>query len=160
MKRFIALYVLFLVFLFTIFYADFSVISVFLNKGQTDLTLFFLDKFLAPNQLVGIDIMINPYYKIIIGKACNGIIPILFLAASIFAYPSSFLHKIIWIIIGYISFSVVNVLRILLVVYFVEGEGGRGNFYWSHDIFGNALLMFVGLGLFIAFIKTAKNKLQ
>ncbi len=160
MKRFIALYFLFLALLFTFFYADTSIVSTFLNDGQTKLTLFFLDMFLAPNQLVGIDIMINPHYKIIIYQACNGMIPILFLFASILAYPSGIIHKIIWMLIGYVSFSIVNVLRILLVVYFVEGEGGRGNFYWSHDLVGNSLLMGLGLGLFIMFIKTAKRTLR
>jgi len=143
--------------LFTFFYADTSVVSTFLNDGQTKLTLFFLDMFLAPDQLVGIDIMINLHYKIIINQACNGMIPILFLFASILAYPSGIVHKIVWMLIGYLLFSVGNVIRILLVVYFVEGEGVRGNFYWSHDLLGNTLLMVLGLGLFIMFIKTAKR---
>ena len=157
MKRFIALYFLFLALLFTFFYADTSIVSNFLNDGQTKLTLFFLDLFLAEGQLTGIDIIINPHYKIIINQACNGMIPILFLFASLLAYPSGIMHKIIWMVIGYLLFSIVNVLRILLVVYFVEGEGGRGNFYWSHDLLGNSLLMGLGLGLFVLFIKTAKN---
>ena len=157
MKRFIALYFLFLVLLFTFFYADTSSVSTFLNEGQTKLTLFFLDMFLAPDQLVGIDIIINPHYSIIINQACNGMIPILFLYASILAYPSGIIHKTLWMLIGYVLFSIVNVLRILLVVYFVEGEGGRENFYWSHDLLGNILLMLLGLSLFILFIKTATH---
>ncbi len=157
MKRFIALYFLFLVLLFTFFYADTSSVSTFLNEGQTKLTLFFLDMFLAPDQLVGIDIIINPHYNIIINQACNGMIPILFLYASILAYPSGIIHKTLWMLIGYVLFSIVNVLRILLVVYFVEGEGGRENFYWSHDLLGNILLMLLGLSLFILFIKTATH---
>jgi len=135
-------------------------VSTFLNEGQTKLTLFFLDMFLEPNQLKGIDIWINPHYKIIINQACNGMIPILFLFAAILAYPSGSLHKLLWMFIGYILFSLLNVIRILLVVYFVEGEGGRGNFYWSHDLLGNSLLMLLGLGLFIAFIKTSKRTVK
>ena len=130
-----------------------------LNQGQTQLTLFGLNLFLKPEQLQGIDIMINPHYKIIINQACNGMIPILFLWASILAYPAKFWHKVLWIILGYFVFSVVNVARILLVVYSVE-EGGRGNFYWSHDLLGNSILMFVGLGLFVAFIKTSGKSSQ
>ena len=113
--------------------------------------------FLAPEQLQGINIWINPQYKIIINQACNGIIPILFLFASILAYPSTLWLKIFWMSIGYIIFSLVNVVRILLVVYFVEQKGGQENFYWSHDLIGNALLMSVGLGLFILFIKLSKK---
>jgi len=84
-------------------------------------------------------------------------IPILFLFASILAYPSALWHKIFWMGIGYMVFSLVNVLRILLVVYFVEQKEGQANFYWSHDLVGNALLMGTGLGLFIAFIKTSRR---
>jgi len=160
MKKFIALYFLFLALLFTLFYADTSVISTMLNQGQTKLTLYFLSIFLEPGQLKSIDIWINPHYRIIINQACNSIIPILFLWASILAYPSIVWHKILWMCIGYLTFTFVNVLRILLVVYFVEQEGERGNFYWSHDLLGNSLLMIVGLGLFIAFIKTSNKSLS
>ena len=157
MKQFVALYFLYLSILFIFFYAETSIVATLVNEGQTKLTLFFLDMFLAPEQLQGIDIWINPHYKIIISQACNGMIPILFLFASILAYPSTLWYKIFWMSIGYVLFSLVNVFRILLVVYFVEQEGGSGNFYWSHDFMGNALLMVVGLGLFIAFIKTSSR---
>ena len=157
MKKFIALYFLFLALLFTFFYAYTSVVSTAINAGQTKLTLFLLNIFLEPGQLKGIDIWINPHYKIIINQACNGMIPILFLWASILAYPSKILHKLLWMGLGYILFSLVNVFRILLVVHFTEQEAGQANFYWSHDLVGNAILMAVGLGLFIAFIKTANR---
>ncbi|UPT77790.1 exosortase/archaeosortase family protein [Sulfurovum sp. XGS-02] len=160
MKRFIALYFLYLLILFTLFYADTSLLSKLVNEEQTKLTVFFLKMFLAPGQLQGIDIWINPHYKIIINQACNGLVPILFLFASIFAYPSTLLHKIYWMMIGYTVFTLVNVFRILLVVYFVEQKAGRENFYWSHDLMGNLLLMAVGLGLFITFIKTSSLSLS
>jgi exosortase/archaeosortase family protein len=59
--------------------------------------------------------------------------------------------------LGYVVFSVVNVLRILLVVYVTQTGEGHADFYWSHDLVGNLLLMLVGLGLFIAFIKTSSK---
>ncbi len=157
MKKFIALYFLFLTLLFTFFYADTSVVSNTINDGQTKLTLYFLKLFLEPGQLQGIDIWINPHYKIIINQACNGMIPILFLWASVLAFPSNAWHKIFWIGIGYIIFSLVNIFRILLVVHFVEQPEGQSNFYWSHDLLGNSILIVVGLGLFIAFIKTSSR---
>jgi len=155
MKRFAALYFLFLFILFLFFYADTTMVSSYINQAQTALTLFSLNLFLEPGQLKGIDIWINPHYKIVINHACNGMIPILFLFAALLAYPSSIWHKILWMGVGYVVFSLMNVLRILLVVYFVEQEGEQGNFYWSHDLLGNGLLMGVGLGLFITFIKTS-----
>ncbi len=118
-----------------------------------------LEMFLKPEQLKGIDIWINPHYKIIINKACNGVIPILFLFASVLAYPSRVTHKIVWMVLGYVLFSVVNVARILLVVHFTQTGKGQEDFYWSHDLVGNALLMLTGLGLFIAFIKTSSKEI-
>ena len=158
MKKFITLYFIFIAILFSVFYVNTNMFSTYINNNQTNLTLYILNIFLDPSQLKGIDIWINPHYKIIISKACNGIIPILFLFSSILAYPSRVGHKIFWMFVGYAVFSLVNVIRILMVVYFVEQQEGKSNFYWSHDIVGNILLLFFGLGLFITFIKTSSYK--
>lgn len=160
MKRFAAHYFLFLALLFSVFYAPTSLLSTWVNNIQTESTLFVLNLFLEPGQLQGIDIMINPHYKIIINQACNGIIPILFLYAAILAYPASLRHKVLWMIIGYVLYFVTNILRILLVVQAVELEEGSANFYWSHDVFGNALLMGVGLLLFVSFIRSSPKKVK
>ncbi len=159
MKRFIGLYFLYLAALFAFLYADTSIVSAWLNETQTKLTLYGLSVFLEPGQLKGIDIWITPHYKIIITQACNGMIPILLLWASILAYPSSLFHKILWMILGYLFFSLANIARLLMVVHFVEQKGGQANFYWAHDLLGNALLMCVGLGLFITYIKTSNTPL-
>ena len=160
MKQFVALYFLFLLILFVLFYAPTSAISTFINTSQTTVTLYLLDIFLEPEQLKGIDIWINPHYKIIISKACNGIVPILFLFASILAYPAGWIHKIVWMGLGYILFVIVNVARILLVVYVTQTGQGHEDFYWSHDLVGNMLLMLTGLALFIGFIKTSESHVR
>ena len=140
-----------------VFYAPTSSISTSLNELQTKLTLITLEFFLKPEQLQGIDIWINPHYKIVITKACNGMIPILFLLASILAYPATWTHKLIWSVIGYVTFFISNIIRILGVVYITENGEGQGEFYWSHDIAGNILLMSIGLTLFVFFIKTSSK---
>jgi exosortase/archaeosortase family protein len=160
MKRFIALYLLFLGGLFIFFYAPTSAISLFINELQTKLTLDTLTFFLKPEQIKGVDIWVNPQYKIMITKACNGMIPILFLYASILAYPATFMHKVLWIVWGYIVFFIVNIARILWVVYITEHGEGHGDFYWSHDLIGNLLLIVVGLGLFIGFIRSSNRSIK
>jgi len=157
MRQFILRYFLFLAILFTLFYEETSIVSRVLNDAQTNLTLLFVSFFLEPWQLQGIDIWINPHYKIIINQACNGMIPILFLFASILVYSAGIWHKVFWMLLGYLFLSMVNVGRILLVVY-VTKESGRAQFYWSHDLVGNVLLLFAGLGLFIAFIQTSSKR--
>ncbi|SFV71178.1 hypothetical protein MNB_SV-13-770 [hydrothermal vent metagenome] len=162
MKRFIALYFLYLGFLFTFFVLQNTYVSQILNTFQTNLTLIFLDFFLEENQRMGRDIWIHSNYKIIITDTCNGIIPFLFLTASLWAYPAKILPKTLWTFFGYIILFLVNGLRILWVVYVTKNGEGQEDFYWSHDIVGNAFLMFFGLLLFVGFIKStrriAKNK--
>lgn len=158
MKRFIALYFLFLVLLFIFFYAPTTEFSLYLNETQNRWTLAALDTFLQPEQLKGIDIWVNAHYKIVITQACNGMIPILFLYASILAYPSSLGHKIIWMILVYVIFFVVNIMRILWVVHITQQGEGHGDFYWSHDIVGNIVLLCTGVGLFYAYIRNSKSQ--
>jgi len=160
MKQFVVLYLLYLGGLFFFFYFSTLQFSVMLNDIQTNFTLHILKLFLSSEQVKDIDIWINPHYKIIITKACNGVIPILFLYASILAYPSKIGHKILWMGVGYILFFVVNIVRILWVVFVTQSGEGQGDFYWSHDLVGNILLMITGLGLFVAFIKTSSRKIH
>jgi exosortase/archaeosortase family protein len=127
-----------------------------LNQFQTNLTVTTLKPFLQPNQIKDYDIWINPHYKIIITQACNGMIPILFLFASILAYPSKWIYKVIWIVLGYITYVIVNAIRLIIVTK-VTQIYGRESFYWIHDIVGNALLMIVGLVLFVSFIKISRT---
>jgi exosortase/archaeosortase family protein len=155
-KKFTIKYFLFLGVLFGIFYLPTSEISTLINQAQTNTTLTILNLFLNENQLKGIDIWINPHYKIIITQACNGMIPILFLSASILAYPSRIVNKTVWLILGYIALTIVNIIRLLIVTK-VTMVYGSSSFYWIHDIFGNFLLMIFGLGLFVMFIKTSQT---
>ena len=160
MRRFIAFYFIFLGGLFVLFNASSWQLTQVLNDMQTNLTLQVLKLFLRPEQLQGVDIWINPHYKIIITKACNGIIPILFLYAAILAYPSTVKHKIVWMIFGYGLFFMVNIVRILWVVFMTQNGEGKGDFYWSHDIIGNIFLLLTGLGLFVSFIKSSTKKVK
>lgn len=158
MKRFIALYFLYLGFLFIFLYLPTSPLSLGLNSLQTEFTLHILDYFLAENQRKGIDIWIDDSYKIVITHTCNGLIPLLFFYASVFAYPSKVTLKVFWIFLGYILFSFINILRILWVVFATMQGKGQEDFYWSHDIVGNILLMALGLGLFVLFIRQSRTK--
>jgi exosortase/archaeosortase family protein len=155
-KKFVVLYFFYLATLFITLYLPTNPISILLNQLQTDLTLYGIEPFLKPNQLIDVDIWINPHYKIIITQACNGMIPILFLYASILAYPTKLKYKLIWIIIGYIFYVITNILRLIIVTKVTEIYGSN-SFYLIHDIIGNALLMIVGLSIFILFIKTSQT---
>lgn len=158
MKNFILSYFISLALLFGLLYAPIWEVSILLNEYQTKLTLYILKLFLNPNQLEGNAILIHSNYIIRINKSCNGMIPMLFLFASLIAYPSKIKPKIIWITVGYLLVNIVNITRILFVVFITQNGEGHQDFYWSHDIVGNTMLMGSGLLFFIGFIKVGSKK--
>jgi len=154
MKAFGYRYVGFLVLLFAVWYWEDSPVAIFVNHYQTQWTLFFLDLGLQEGQLRGIDIMVNPHYKIIVTRACNGMIPILVLFAAILAYPVGWIHKVRWMLVGYVVLASINIARLLMVVHFVKKQP---DFPLYHDLFGNLLLMATGLLLFYLFLRGTRS---
>jgi len=146
MRKFIYQYILFTVVLFALLYWELSPVARVVNEVQTQMLLYILGLLLPDGQIDGIDIIINPQYHVIITQACNGMIPYLVLASAILAYNRPLLTRLKWLSIGYILFFIVNVVRLLIVTYFVTISP---SYFWiSHDIFGNALLMASGLYIF------------
>ena len=154
MKEFGYRYMALLPLLFVLFYWELSPVADFVNHYQTKMTLYFLEWGLEEGQLRGIDIMVNPHYKIIITKACNGMIPILVLFAVIVAYPVNWMPKIWWMLIGYLVLTGVNITRLLMVAHFVKKQV---DFPLYHDLFGNLLLVLTGLLLFYLFLKKTRG---
>ena len=155
MKKFTYSYLILLLFLFALFYWERSPVADFVNHIQTQLTLYFLEMGLEEGQLRGIDIWINPYYKIIITKACNGMIPILVLWAAIVSYPVGWVYTIWWAVAGYFVLTTINIARLFMVAYFVKEQP---DFPLYHDLFGNILLMITGLMLFYLFLRGARSE--
>ena len=156
MRDFVKFYLFYVVVFFVLFYLPTSSLSVWINQLQREFTLYLMSFFLESKQVDGFDIWINPSYKIVITQACNGLIPIFLLWASILAYPSSLKKKAFWMLFGYVVFTVVNTARILFVVY-ATTKGGSEVFHFYHDIVGNTVLMIVGLLLFITYVKSPKK---
>jgi exosortase/archaeosortase family protein len=153
--RFVFAYFAWLGILFGLLYWDISPLSESLNTFLRLQLLNVLDGILGNGQVQGSDIWINPHYKLIIEKACNGMIPVLMYLASVFAFPSSWWRRLLWGSMGTIVLLVLNVFRIRMVIYFVM-QGGQERFSLSHDVIGNALFMVVGLGLFYLFVRRAQ----
>jgi len=154
MRKFTYTYLAILPLLFGLLYWGGSPMAEFVNHYQTQLTLYFLGAGLEEGQLHGIDIWINPHYKIIITKACNGMIPILVLWAAVAAYPIDWIHKFWWAVTGYVVLTTVNIVRLLMVARFVKDQP---DFPLYHDLFGNILLMITGLLLFYLFLRGARR---
>jgi exosortase/archaeosortase family protein len=154
MKKFILLYWLNIILLFSLFYWDISPIAEILNQLQTDLTTHIVSLTLNDEIIKGYEIIINSHYSLVIEKACNGMVPYLFFLASIIAFPSTLSHKIKWSLVGYTIITAINIFRIWLVAKLVLVE--VDNFSLAHDFIGNAILIFTALTMFILFVKTKK----
>jgi exosortase/archaeosortase family protein len=154
MKKFILLYWLNIILLFSLFYWDISPIAEILNHLQTDLTTYIISLTLNDEITEGYEIIINSHYSLVIEKACNGMIPYLFFLASIIAFPSTLSHKIKWTLIGYTIITTINIFRIWLIAKLVLAE--VGNFSLAHNFIGNAILICTALTIFILFVKTKK----
>ncbi len=153
-QRFVISYLIWLGVLFGVFYWDVSPFSHGINEFLRLKLINIIEMGVEPGRVHGSDIIINSHYKLIIEKACNGMIPVLMYIASVFAYPASWSRRMYWAVGGAMLMLVLNVIRIFIVIYFVL-QGGRENFSLSHDVFGNAIFMVAGLLLFYFFIKGA-----
>jgi len=156
-QKFVFYYFVWLGVLFGLFYWDVSPLSHGVNEFLRVQLIHIIDMGLEPGRVKGFDIWINPHYKLVIEKACNGMIPVLMYLASVFAYPSSWSRRIVWAVAGAAVMLTLNVIRIFMVTYFVI-QGGRQNFSLSHDIFGNAIFLVAGLGMFYLFIRHAHTR--
>ena len=156
MKKFIFTYWLGIVLLFTLFYWEYSPISLLVNDFQTNLTSLITSLSLPEGMMESHRIFVSEHYALVIKKACNGMIPYLFFLASILAFPSTLIHKVKWAIIGYLIITSINIFRIWFVTQFVLQK--QDNFSLAHDYLGNGLLILTGLILFTSFIKTRKKE--
>ncbi len=152
MKNFTIRYLTLMPLFFGLFFWTVSPVARFINHYQTKLALWFLGATIDGNRVDGADIWINPHYKLYITNACNGMIPILVLASAIVAYSTKWSIKIVWLVIGYVVFTLVNFFRLYSVSMLVKNQK---DFHFYHDILGNALLIVVGLILFWLFLSSA-----
>ena len=155
-RRFLLAYLLWVGGLFLLLYLDTNPISRWVNEVQRTLLLDQLRFFLGAERIEGIDILAHPQFRIFITQACNGLIPFYLYLAAILAFPASWKRRVLWGILGYLVISAVNLLRLLFVTAMVARS--PDNFPWAHDLLGNLMLMAVGLGLFLGFIRQGNSR--
>jgi len=156
LRKFLLLYPIFIAILFLFVYLPTSSFSILLNHFLTDVTALGVAFLLPPNIITGTTITITSHYSLIITQACNAMIAILLFLASIWAYPSSLKRKVLFSLIGYISLTLINILRIYLISRLVLED--KNNFSLAHDYIGNMILLFGAIFLFGVFIKRKGSK--
>ena len=145
-------YLVWLAFLFFLLYFDTNPISHWINEAQRSLLLDALRWVLGEDRIRGVDILAHPKFRIIVTRACNGLIPFYLYMAGVLAFP--YVHwfcKILWGVVGYGILSTVNLGRLLFVTSMTQRA--PENFHWSHDIAGNLILMSAGLSLYWIYLR-------
>jgi len=158
--RFFVAYPLWLLFLFGIFYWgrfwDYSPIGEIIDSFHRSIIMLLLDGMLS-NHIIGYEIVITPHYRVVITPECNGLVPYFIYLAAILAYPKRGWCKLKWALIGYITVMFANFLRLVGVTEVVNNFGEQ-SFYYIHDIAGNILLIGVGTGLFLLYLRGCNAK--
>ena len=95
-------------------------------------------------------------FAVSIQPGCNGIEAAIVLIAAISAFPSSFIEKIIGIMIGFIAVQALNVIRIISLFYL--GQWNATAFEWAHLYIWQALIMLDVFIVFILWIKYIKRQ--
>ncbi len=153
-NRFLIAYPFWFLLLFGLFYWgkywSLSPVGQFLDSIQREIIMGILNA-LLDNKISNYDIIINSGYRVVITPECNGLVPYFIFLAAVLAYPKELKCKIIWAVIGYLVFSVVNLIRLYLVTQAVNSFGAD-IFFLAHDIGGNLLLIVTGGFMFLKYL--------
>ncbi len=154
-NSFIIYFFIWLAILFGLFYWgkywQYSPIGKELDISIRSLIMPILDTILN-NPIIDYDIIINPKYRVVITPECNGLIPYLMILSAILAFNCNFIKKLIWGILAFFIFFIINIIRLYFVILVVNRYGPK-YFYLIHDIVGNILLIITGAVIFLIYIK-------
>ena len=160
-NKFLISYFIWFVILFGIFYWgsywSASKVGYYIDYYQRDFIMQVLDS-LLDNRVINYDIVINPKYHVVITPECNGLVPYFIFLAGVLAYSCSFFKKLLWLLGGYIIFTLINLIRLYAVVEIVNRFGGK-YFFIAHDIGGNLLLVATGAICFLIYLKSCKDEI-
>ncbi|MBL4661435.1 MAG: exosortase H [Alcanivoracaceae bacterium] len=93
-----------------------------------------------------------------IAAGCNGVEAVIILFAAIFAFPSSFMHKIIGFIFGFFAIQILNVIRIISLYYLLQWD--KNWFEWFHLYLWQALIILDALIVWLIWLRYLPKKLS
>jgi len=156
-KKFVLYFSITLILLFLLLYFEHFSPLFFINQWQTDLTVYltktWIDFFNLPLFLNDATVYYQHGLELQILNDCNGLVPFLFTASALLAFPSSMNKKIYWLFISYLVILFINTIRIDAILYHVIAH--PENFKFVHEIVGRYLMASVALLLFYFFSKKA-----
>ena len=91
-----------------------------------------------------------------IAAGCNGVEAVIVLFAAIFAFPSSFKHKLIGFVIGFFAIQILNVVRIISLYYLLQWD--KNWFDWFHLYLWQALIIIDALIVWLVWLRYLPKK--
>lgn len=90
-------------------------------------------------------------FAISIERGCNGIEAIIILVSAVLAFPSPWKHKLAGISIGFVAIQLLNLVRIISLFYM--GQWSRLWFDWFHLYLWQALIILDALIVFLIWLR-------
>ena len=161
MKRFVSLFLLILVALFTV---------EMLMPVQEHVILPFTEMLarLSATIIKPFDSSVLAYGKVLqfkdtgfavsIEAGCNGVEATIVLVAAVIAFPASWRSRLIAIALGFLAVQVMNIARIISLFYL--GNWNMEFFTWIHLYLWPALIMLDVLIVFIVYLRYLSNTAQ
>jgi len=91
-------------------------------------------------------------FAVSIEAGCNGVEATIVLIAAIFAFPASWKHKLIGLIVGIVAVQGLNIVRIISLFYL--GQWNFNAFEWAHLYVWQALIMLDVMVVWLLWIRT------
>ncbi len=90
-------------------------------------------------------------FAVSIEAGCNGVEAMIILAAAILAFPASWKHKLIGLLLGFIAIQSLNLVRIISLFYI--GQWNYAVFEWTHLYLWQALIMLDALIFWLVWMR-------
>lgn len=90
-------------------------------------------------------------FAVSIEAGCNGVEAMIILVAAILAFPASWKHKLIGLVLGFVAIQSLNLVRIISLFYL--GQWDYQIFQWTHLYLWQALIMLDALIFWLVWIR-------
>jgi exosortase H (IPTLxxWG-CTERM-specific) len=100
-------------------------------------------------------VIMLPSVSLDVQFGCNGLEAVMIYAVAVLAYPAEWKKKIMGILAGFVILQIVNLLRIVFLVY--SSEHFRRLFEFIHIYIAQGIMIALSLGIFFLYLNYTKN---
>lgn len=95
-------------------------------------------------------------FGVSIEAGCNGIEACIVLFAAIIAFPSSWRHKLVGFVVGFLAIQALNVVRVISLFYL--GQWNMSVFNFAHEFLWQALIMLDVLIVWLLWVRAGSRE--